>query len=177
MIDYSKRPDWFYDPSFWRPLCIAAKKDLEEAGEKMSEEWKKQFYDSISGSVDELIENVRSEVGILTGAKAFNRKSLMGNPVEPAPGTSMHRDPVGPDGPSGDNWQERLSREYHDTKVRYELLHIHNVKEKAKRAKEVYDVSTPEQKNSQELLFRQENIMREYLDVLEIRMAMAGLAI
>lgn len=101
----------------------------------------------------------------------------MGNPIEPVPGTSMHRDPVGPDGPSGDNWQERLSREYHDTKVRYELLHIHNVKEKAKRVKEVCDVSTPEQKNSQELLFRQENIMREYLDVLEIRMAMAGLAI
>lgn len=124
MIDYSKRPDCFYDPSFWRPLCIAAKKDLEEAGEKMREEWKKQFYDSISGSVDELIENVRSEVGILTGAKAFNRKSpnkspdvdCMGNPVEPAPGTSMHGDPVGPDGPSGDNWKERLSREYHERK-------------------------------------------------------------
>lgn len=61
--------------------------------------------------------------------------------------------------------------------MRYELLHIHNVEEKAKRAKEAYDLSTPGQKNSQELLFRQESIMREYLDVLEIRMAMAGLAI
>lgn len=30
----------------------------------------------------------------------------MGNPIEPAHGTSMHCDPVGPDGPSGDNWQE-----------------------------------------------------------------------
>lgn len=101
----------------------------------------------------------------------------MGNPVEPAPGTSMHRDPVGPDGPSGDNWKERLSREYHDTKVRYELLHIHNVEEIAKRAKETYDRSTHEQKSIRKLLFRQESIMREYLDVLEIRMAMAGLAI
>ena len=101
----------------------------------------------------------------------------MGNPVEPAPGTSMHRDPVGPDCPSGDNWKERLSREYHDTKVRYELLHIHNVEEIAKRAKETYDRSTHEQKSIRKLLFRQESIMREYLDVLEIRMAMAGLAI
>ena len=61
--------------------------------------------------------------------------------------------------------------------MRYELLHIHNVKEKAKRAKEAFELFNPEKKNSQELLFRQENIMREYLDVLEIRMAMAGLAI
>lgn len=101
----------------------------------------------------------------------------MGNPIEPVPGTSMHRDPVGPDGPSYDNWQERLSREYHDTKVRCELLHIHNVEEKAKRQKETYDLSSHEQKSIRELLFRQESIMREYLDVLEIRMEMAGLAI
>lgn len=130
------------------------------------EEWNMYFATMKKGDKEKMSESYKGP-----------NVDCMGNPIEPAPGTSMHRDPIGPQGEPGDGWKSRLSREYHDTKVRYELLHIHNVKEKAKRVKEVYDVSTTEQKNSQELLFRQENIMREYLDVLEIRMAMAGLAI
>lgn len=164
MIDYSKKPDWFYDPDFWRQIEIAAKKDLEEDGEKMNEEWKKQFFDSISGAVDTLIENVRGEVGVLTGQKEF----------KPTYDSSVCPEPVKPDGPSGDNWKERLSHEYHDTKVRYEKLNKY-VKKKYAEWVSVGFFGNPSEKFTFEIQQKQLRVMKKYLDILEMRMALANI--
>lgn len=97
-----------------------------------------------------------------------------GNPMEPVTGTSMHADPVGPDGPSGDNWQERLSREYHDTKVRYEKLNKY-VKKKYAEWVSVGFFGNTSEKFTFEIQQKQLRVMKKYLDILEMRMALANI--
>ena len=66
-----------------------------------------------------------------------------------------------------DTWQERMKREYHETKERYEKLH---------RAVTKYEAGTLNftQKCSIDLLKQQKRHMGEYLHDLEIRAEIEG---
>lgn len=75
-----------------------------------------------------------------------------------------------------DVWKERLSREYKETKERYERLHASNVRCKAAKDTLLYDMRGEKAKTEEDLLFKQEKVMREYLDILEMRMAIAGIS-
>ena len=75
-----------------------------------------------------------------------------------------------------DVWKEQLSREYKETKERYERLHACNVRCKATRDTSLYDMRVSKTRTDEDLLFKQEKAMREYLDILEMRMAMAGIS-
>ena len=74
-------------------------------------------------------------------------------------------EPDVPDAP--DTWQERMKREYHETKERYEKLH---------RAVTKYEAGTLNftQKCSIDLLKQQKRHMGEYLHDLEIRAEIEG---
>lgn len=74
-----------------------------------------------------------------------------------------------------DVWKERIIREYKETKERYERLHAYNVRCKASRDESLYDMRFAETKSREDLLARQEKVMREYLDILEMRMALADI--
>lgn len=75
-----------------------------------------------------------------------------------------------------DVWKEQLSREYKETKERYERLHACNVRCKATRDTSLYDMRVQKTRTDEDLLFKQEKVMREYLDILEMRMAIAGIS-
>lgn len=73
-----------------------------------------------------------------------------------------------------DAWKEKLAVEYSDTKSRFEKLHAFNVKQKIGK-------NTPARfkpfkgHDEVDLLERQEKVMREYLDILEMRMELANI--
>lgn len=73
-----------------------------------------------------------------------------------------------------DAWKIRLSREYTDTKVRYERLHAANVSRKTNDDTHPCEEPLFNVKEAN-LLERQEKVMREYLDILEMRMALANI--
>lgn len=75
-----------------------------------------------------------------------------------------------------DVWKERLLREYRETKERFERLHAYNVRCKSSRDASLYDMRFAETKSREDLLARQEKVMREYLDILEMRMALADIS-
>ena len=75
-----------------------------------------------------------------------------------------------------DVWKEQLSREYKETKERYERLHACNVRCKATNDDSLYDMRVSKTRTTEDLLFKQEKVMREYLDILEMRMAIAGIS-
>lgn len=75
-----------------------------------------------------------------------------------------------------DVWKEQVSREYKETKERYERLHACNVRCKAKNDASLYDMRVQKTRTNEDLLFKQEKAMREYLDILEMRMAIAGIS-
>ena len=74
-----------------------------------------------------------------------------------------------------DVWKEQLSREYKETKERYERLHAANVKRNANDNTMPYEKQNCAVKEAS-LMERQEKAMREYLDILEMRMAIAGIS-
>lgn len=74
-----------------------------------------------------------------------------------------------------DAWKIRLSREYTDTKVRYERLHAANVGRKMSDNTKPFE-QPPYNVKEANLLERQEKVMREYLDILEMRMALADIS-
>lgn len=74
-----------------------------------------------------------------------------------------------------DIWKEQLSREYKETKDRYERIHACNVRCKATMDTSLYDMRVSKTRTDEDLLFKQEKVMREYLDILEMRMAIAGI--
>lgn len=71
-----------------------------------------------------------------------------------------------------DAWKIRLSREYTDTKVRYERLHAANVSRKTNDDTPPCEEPLFNVIKEAKLLERQEKVMREYLDILEMRMAL-----
>lgn len=73
-----------------------------------------------------------------------------------------------------DAWKIRLSREYTDTKVRYERLHAANVSRKTNDDTRPCE-EPPYNVKEANPLERQEKVMREYLDILEMRMALADI--
>ena len=75
-----------------------------------------------------------------------------------------------------DIWKEQLSREYKETKERYERLHACNVRCRAAYVDYPYAMHVSITRANEDLLFKQEKAMREYLDILEMRMAIAGIS-
>lgn len=73
-----------------------------------------------------------------------------------------------------DAWKVRLSREYEDTKIRYERLHAANVNRKTNDNHSPCEAPPYDVKEAN-LLDRQEKVMRDYLDILEMRMALANI--
>lgn len=73
-----------------------------------------------------------------------------------------------------DAWKVRLSREYEDTKIRYERLHAANVNRKSNDNTCLCEAPPYDVKEAN-LLDRQEKVMRDYLDILEMRMALANI--
>lgn len=73
-----------------------------------------------------------------------------------------------------DAWKIRLSREYADTKIRYERLHSANVSRKTNDNTRPCE-EPPYNVKEANLLDRQEKVMREYLDILEMRMALSDI--
>lgn len=80
---------------------------------------------------------------------------------------------------NSDNYKERFKAEYHQTKTRYERLKSFNTKiEAARRARSIdyHVVNLPEIKIEEpkhdcpfDLLIEQQDIMGQYLHVLELR--------
>lgn len=73
-----------------------------------------------------------------------------------------------------DTWRFRISKEYADTKARYERLHAANVNRKTNDNTRPCE-APPYNVKEANLLDRQEKVMRDYLDILEMRMALANI--
>lgn len=71
-------------------------------------------------------------------------------------------------------WKYRLRNEYNETKERYEKLKKHVFKKYAKWVSDGYFGECSEQ-YSFELMQAQLSVMRKYLDILEMRMALANI--
>ena len=70
------------------------------------------------------------------------------------------------------NWEERLKAEYAELKKRYEKLRAHNIRLEVK-ANLAQTHPADEEYYSNRLLARQQEIMEDYLKVLELRAELA----
>ena len=79
------------------------------------------------------------------------------------------------------DYKERFKAEYHQTKIRYEKLKSFNTKIEAARRTAYYieapKVNMPPHDCPDELLIEQQNIMGQYLHVLEVRAEIEGITL
>jgi hypothetical protein len=77
-----------------------------------------------------------------------------------------------------DDYKERFKAEYHQTKIRYERLKKFNTKIEAARATE-YGLDRkalmPKHDCPEDLLRNQQNVMGNYLHILEVRAVIEGI--
>lgn len=73
------------------------------------------------------------------------------------------------------DWKERLRGEYYELRIRYEKLKAYNVKTEAARCITDDRVTKAEDLYCDELRRRQQTTIGEYLHLLELRAAAAGI--
>ena len=72
-----------------------------------------------------------------------------------------------------DDYKERFKAEYYQTKIRYERLKAFNNKIEAAKVTE-YVIAMPIHDCPEALLKRQQQVMGEYLHILEVRAVIEG---